>query len=132
MKTVYVTIGNSDNAANRLTQQEWSAFCEETNKLLRKWAAHVHGEWYSLSPAKWQNACWCIEVIDAAVLACRNEMAHLAGHYSQESFAWAECDYAQIVPSNSQFGRRLEEALKAPTVKRERPTRHRFDPGPCM
>lgn len=129
MKTVYVTIGNSDN---KLSQQEWSAFCEETDKLLRKWASDVHAECYSLPPAPYQNAIWSFEIITSATMACCNEMAHLAGVYGQDGFAWAETDEATVIPSNSAAGRRLEELLSGDTVKRDRPTRHTWAPGPCM
>lgn len=85
---VYVSIGNSDD---RLTQARWAEFYRETNLLLRQYG-HIHGQWVSEPASAWQNACWCLDMRNEAdeSLGLRNDLAHLAGEFDQDSIAWAE------------------------------------------
>lgn len=87
MKTVYISIGNSDD---KLTQAEWAAFYRDANLLVREYAEGVHGQWVSEPASAWQNACWCIEIDRGLVSNLKQRLGELAGKYRQDSIAWAE------------------------------------------
>ena len=93
MKTVYISIGNSDD---KLSQADWSAFRAAVDQLIRRVAHQVHGAWVSPSTDPWQNACWCVEVVDDPDLDynkaawLRGQLANTAKAYEQDSIAWAE------------------------------------------
>lgn len=86
MLTVYVSIGNSDD---KLSQQEWSRFVGEVDRIVRVAAARVHGAWLSPSAAPFQNACWCFEVTLTTARRLRVELVAVGGRYRQDSVAWA-------------------------------------------
>lgn len=90
--TVYISIGNSDN---KLSQEDWSCYAQEVDFDIRNEAATVHGEWYSLPNANWQNACWCIEIPEDRIDGLKSELRFRASQYEQESIAWA--------PANTEF-----------------------------
>ena len=87
--TVYVTIGNSDD---KLSQQQWSQFHRDVDRVIRKWGHVIHGQWVSESTSAYQNACWCFEGLLSEFV--RREMTadlrSLAVQYNQDSIAWAE------------------------------------------
>lgn len=86
MKTVYISIGNSDH---KLSQVEWSHFYSNVDFLLRKYPRH--GAWVSPATSEYQNACWCIEVYEGAVEEeLRKKLRLLARQSHQDSIAWAE------------------------------------------
>lgn len=86
MKTVYISIGNSDD---KLTQAVWAEFCADVIAAARCTALHVHGIWYSPTASKYQNMCMCVDVDpkDEAVLLTRLKNAREA--YKQDSIAYA-------------------------------------------
>lgn len=93
---VYISIGNSDD---KLTQARWAQFVLDVNAcvdfLLDDRTAQVHGRWLSASDYPWQNACWCVELIEDPHLGTRADwlrvqLRHIAATYEQESIAWAE------------------------------------------
>lgn len=88
---IYVTIGNSDN---KLGQLDWSNFCRDVDNLVRAFAHDVHGEFYSLPNAEWQNACWSFTIHASATTAARANLGIIAHEFEQDSIAWAE---AQVV-----------------------------------
>jgi hypothetical protein len=85
---VYVSIGNSDD---KLTQQEWALFFSQTAILLQR-HAKVHGQWASEPASAWQNACWCIEIVEGLAKSefIQAELVGLADRFHQDSIAWAE------------------------------------------
>lgn len=89
MKTVYISVGNSDD---RLSQWDWSAFVSSVNVDVRDHAEKVHGFWLSPSSSPWQNACWCIEIDDEQdeYSQLRHVLRGRAYQYRQGSIAWAE------------------------------------------
>jgi hypothetical protein len=102
-RTVYVTIGNSDD---KLSQSQWSSFIAAVDRAFEMAARYegstVHGRWYSLATVPWQNACWCIEFgegIDEIVEQYRAELRRLAGYFSQDSIAWAEVSKTEFLAS---------------------------------
>lgn len=92
MKTIYVTIGNSDD---KLSQADWCAFHSATDQLIRRAAHWVHGAWVSPSTNPWQNACWCVEIDETDWL--RGQLANLAKAYQQDSIAWAEAPAVEFL-----------------------------------
>lgn len=89
MSTVHIAIGNSDD---RLTQKRWADFVNEVDAAVRFWADPVHGAWFSLPNARWQNACWAFDMGPHSAYRdrLRERLAILAKHYSQDSIAWNE------------------------------------------
>ena len=84
---VYVSIGNSDD---KLTQAEWSSFVARVANEVGAYATVVHGAWYSLPNARWQNACWCLGFDSAlAVEDIREALTEARKEYRQDSVAWA-------------------------------------------
>lgn len=84
--TVHIAIGNSDD---RLTQQEWAAFVESVDMLVRSSASVVHGAWLSEAASPWQNAAWGFEPGDAPNML-KVRLSACARDYRQESIAWTE------------------------------------------
>jgi hypothetical protein len=95
MKNLYISIGNSDD---KLTQKEWSSFAIDTAGAVRKWGSQLHGEWLSLPHAQFQNACWCLEILEDDMDGLRGELARLATQYQQDAIAWAEATFFEITP----------------------------------
>lgn len=87
--TIHITIGNSDN---RLTQRAWSNFARALDAAVREHADLVHGAFYSLSDAPWQNACWSLESESPSREILRRRVAELGREYDQHSVAWNESD----------------------------------------
>lgn len=87
MITVYISIGNSDD---KLTQQEWATFYRSVNLTIREYLTVVHGQWVSEPASAWQNACWCIEIIDRHAEELKSRLRECAAQYRQDSIAWAE------------------------------------------
>lgn len=87
---VYIVIGNSDN---KLTQKEWSEFCEALDEaIMRKVGPYltVHGEWYSEPSSAYQNACWSVEIKAAHLAdALKTRLSYLAKEFKQDSIVWA-------------------------------------------
>lgn len=87
MKTVYITIGNSDD---RLLQREWSAFVHEVSQLVRSLVGGtVHGKWLSEPSSAWQNACWCVTFAERDEETLRDHLRMLAWQYRQYQIAYA-------------------------------------------
>lgn len=86
-KTVYVSIGNSDD---KLTQADWSNFVTSVEQRVKFRAHVVHGSWRSLPDDPWQNACWCFEISSLAADWLMGDLKLLACGYGQDSIAWAE------------------------------------------
>jgi hypothetical protein len=86
VSTVYISIGNSDD---KLTQQRWADFVTRTHLVLDRYASTMHGSWFSGPAAPWQNACWCVELVDAIVPGAKDELRLLAREFGQDSIAWA-------------------------------------------
>jgi hypothetical protein len=96
---VYISIGNSDD---KLTQVEWSHFCQETTLAVIGYAGKVHGRWFSLPDSRYQNACWCVEFDyatggDDNAAALKEELAVLARECKQDSIAWAEVKETEFI-----------------------------------
>jgi len=100
-KTVYISIGNSDN---KLSQDEWSDFCAGVAFAILNHRSGQHGEWYSLPNSAWQNACWCIEISPENEAALKITLASYARSYRQESIAWAEATTEFIASAKAVTG----------------------------
>jgi hypothetical protein len=88
-KTVYVSIGNSDD---KLSQGEWSLFVATVRAIIQRGAARIHGTWFSEPDAPWQNACWCFEppTDPADVEHMKFLLEEAAVMWRQDSIAWAD------------------------------------------
>ena len=98
LKTVYISIGNSDD---KLTQVEWAAFQMLAMSTVGIAAEQVHGRWYSSPSAKFQNACICAEIDEENVEYLRESLADLAYRYRQDSIAWAEVPVTEFIVPRS-------------------------------
>lgn len=99
-KTVYISIGNSDD---KLSQREWSEFVRATREVLEHFADAIHGSWLSMPSDPWQNACWCVEFrTESAVNVVRMELGQLADQFRQDTIAWAEAATDFIIGAKSQ------------------------------
>ena len=94
MRTIYVTIGNSDD---KLTQNEWAHFYASVAGAINMDAHVVHGRWLSASSDPWQNACWCFEVEERRVGRLRDRLAKQAQAFRQDSIAWAEAPTVEFL-----------------------------------
>jgi len=88
MIAVYVSIGNSDD---KLPQRHWARYVADVRRILNRAAVEVHGEWFSAPDATWQNACWCIVLLEdqQVINAVQAELRSTADAHLQESVAWA-------------------------------------------
>lgn len=80
----HVAIGNSDD---KLTQQEWSLFVADLDLAVAPVATRVHGSWYSLPNAPWQNHCVAFDLKPGAEHQLRVALKVLAARYRQDSIA---------------------------------------------
>lgn len=93
--TIHIAIGNTDN---RLTQQEWADYATEVDRLLAEHAHEIHGAWFSLPNAPWQNACWAFTVENGDVrVKIENGLGDLLARYRQDSIAWNESETVLLV-----------------------------------
>lgn len=85
MKTVCIQIGNSDN---KLTQEDWASFVEQTSEAIRlsSWECHFNGS--SDTRSKWQNACWVVNIQDEYVFSLKQELRSIAHAFKQDSVAF--------------------------------------------
>lgn len=86
-KTVYISIGNSDD---KLTQEQWRDFIWTTGFNVTSYATTVHGIWYSAPVSEYQNACWCIEIEEEHKPLLKKRFANMKASFQQEWIAWAE------------------------------------------
>jgi len=94
-KTVYVSIGNSDN---KLPQAEWYYFACEVKIVAEMYSRAWHGTWSSETLSAYQNAVFCFEVHPAHVETAKDRLRELATRYGQDSIAWAEAETEFLVP----------------------------------
>ena len=87
MPTIFISIGNSDD---KLTQEQWSWYVTDMHRLVDRWALKTHGRWFSEASSQYQNACWCFEVMASIIPAMKNDLAHRASVYHQDSIALME------------------------------------------
>lgn len=86
---VFVTIGNTDN---KLSQLDWAEFCGKTDEVVREHALQMWGEFYALSNAPWQNACWSFDIDIQDVEAAQADLRALAADFEQDSILWSKAE----------------------------------------
>lgn len=96
MRTVYISIGNSDH---KLTDQQWQEYRDLTHELLTEVGitSAVHGSWQSFVPS-YVNACWCVEVPPEHEDALKDTLRQLAAKFEQDSIAWAVAETEFLKP----------------------------------
>jgi hypothetical protein len=96
LRTVYVSIGNSDG---KLSADEWQQYRDLAHELLTEVGvtAAVHGAWQSFVP-EYVNACWCIEIALEHEDAMKDTLRQLAAKFRQDSIAWAVAETEFLTP----------------------------------
>ncbi len=108
MTTVVIQVGNSDD---KLTQVEWADFVRSVRRVIGdKVLAHggvIHLEGFPPADARWQNACWIVNLppsYNDALMAAHalwQELAYMAVRYGQESAAWLEGKTRFVTPGSA-------------------------------
>lgn len=100
-KTVYISIGNSDN---KLDHYRWRRLYDTVDELIRLHAARIHGKWHSIPPSEYVNACWCIEAIDYVdtIERFKQRLREVAGAFDQDSISWAEAKTTLLKPEQGE------------------------------
>ena len=94
MRTVYVSIGNSDD---KLSQSKWASFLTDVESLLEFECYEMHGAWFSAPDRVYQNACWCIVMTDEDIPWAQTRLRRLAATYRQDSITWAEIEEVEFL-----------------------------------
>jgi hypothetical protein len=88
VKIVIITIGNTDN---KLTQQQWSAFCVDLSMLVKQHSEEVYFLGHSPSDTPWQNMQTSFRMRSSAVGGMipwlRTKLTELAREYNQDAIA---------------------------------------------
>jgi hypothetical protein len=98
LRTVYVTIGNSDN---KLTQEEWAFFCAEVYQRVSTLSTKILGAWYSLPHLAHQNACWGMHLEEPMYEKLRLDLARCCRNWNQDAIAFATAQVELIRPEGS-------------------------------
>lgn len=86
MKSVFVSIGNTDN---RLTQLEWSNFVRDVEYEIHMQAkVHFFGGAPNWEP--WQNVGWLIDIDESKIRSLKETLIVIRIGYRQNSVAWLE------------------------------------------
>lgn len=94
MKTVYVSIGNSDD---KLSQYSWHKFNTEVWETLEKESEKMHGDWSSDSSDPWQNACWCVEIHEDNIELVKALLRDIKVDYEQDAIGWVEVPETEFI-----------------------------------
>lgn len=86
--TITIQIDNSDD---KLTQQEWAAYCQDILSCVKIQEFEIHFYGCSFGALPWQNACWILvptartnlEEFKVALTLVRKD-------FKQDSLAWSE------------------------------------------
>lgn len=92
--TAYITIGNSDN---KLSQQDWSAYCYLVEKLVQSYATHVFFMGYTLPNGDYQNACFSFATTPEVMTMIRGSLRNVARQFRQDSIALAVVGEVEMV-----------------------------------
>lgn len=85
--TIVIQIGNSDD---KLTQKEWSEFCNQTRWEIERFAKTIHFSGFSLPSDPWQNACFVFELKDDVLKHLSINLKTIRQKYGQDSIALTE------------------------------------------
>jgi hypothetical protein len=83
---ICIQIGNSDN---KLTQQEWSKYCQAVLSICEG-CGNVHFSGGSNTDAPWQNYCVVVHVDFEKIKTLKDLITKRRIAYSQDSVAWIE------------------------------------------
>jgi hypothetical protein len=97
---VFVTWGNSDD---KLSQQEWAAFCADMVSFVGTWSRHVFFAGYSSPHMPWQNASASFLIgtdsTRSNVEFIRADLRLMAARWRQEAIAFTVTDMELVGPS---------------------------------
>ncbi len=80
--TLTIMIGNSDD---RLTQAQWSEFCQRIDDVCRGYQKHFAASSDGKQP--WQNACWVFDIPADMIDRFKRRIKEIRKIYRQESVA---------------------------------------------
>lgn len=84
MSTVVIQIGNSDD---KLTQFEWSNFCNAMKRHVQTFTAQIHFHGCSENSLPWQNACWVVSIERQLVYDFTKGITDIRTAFGQDSAA---------------------------------------------
>jgi hypothetical protein len=85
--TTIVQIGDKDN---KLTQQEWASYVEETHTLVVKYSDNIYFFGVSSTYAYWQNVCIVFELTSGTSNSFKYDLVTIRMKYRQNSVACIE------------------------------------------
>ena len=94
MKTVYISIGNSDD---KLTQEEWAGYCMSLHQMAADFSNQIFGVWYSLPNSEYQNMCIAFSYSEDDHNDLIIELDDLRKHFNQTSIAFAEVPETKFI-----------------------------------
>jgi len=95
MKTIVVSIGNSDN---KLTQSEWSQFVADVAKAIQQHTQKIHFFGGSPNWERWQNVAWLFDCQEENIAFLKFSLAVLCRQYEQDSIAYIEGETVFLSP----------------------------------
>lgn len=98
MKTCVIAIGNTDN---KLTQQQWAAYCADMEDFVDRYGTHTFAKTYAVSNSQYQNAVYVFSAEDDTVPFIRSRLSTAALSYGQESIALMVGDTEMVEPPAS-------------------------------
>jgi len=84
MKTITVSIGNSDN---KLTQEEWARFCKIINSKHEYFANEIYFYGLSNPDSVYQNASWISSIDEESIEDFVDELTDVRKSFRQDSIA---------------------------------------------
>lgn len=104
LKTVYVSIGNSDD---KLTQTEWARFQTEVLEVISETATQIFGVWHSGPRSQYQNMCvgfafdpdHKVDLVfgETANAHLHESLDRIRAYFKQRSIAWAEVQTTEFI-----------------------------------
>lgn len=87
MKTVNALIGNTDN---KLTQQEWSNYCEQFNETICRFAASTFFVGAPPTTSEYQNFGVTFSIDEEHIERLKQQLQGVRLTFRQDSIAWLE------------------------------------------
>lgn len=85
MKTIIISIGNSDN---KLSQLEWSTFVRRIDSLVGAYQRRRHFFGGSENWQPWQNVAWWVECDEDDARILKRRLTETKVKFQQDSIAW--------------------------------------------
>jgi len=86
MKTIVISIGNSDN---KLTQVLWSEFVDDVDTAIRT-SGKIHFFGGAANWMPWQNVAWLFDCDEGEIELLKRYLTQLRKRFNQDSIAYIE------------------------------------------